>query len=152
MSYLFAFSYCSWGSCGKNTGVGCHFLLYWAMFCQNSLLWPVCLWWPCTAWLIVSLIYASPFATTRLWSMKESTWTWLRVFFGGGRFCSNKFTTFGSSSYYSYYCIPEALGRCGGAVGTDSFSANQLHFSTNPNRLFWANFNSWTPASIYLSA
>ena len=24
---LFAFSYCSWGSPGKNTGVGCHFLL-----------------------------------------------------------------------------------------------------------------------------
>ena len=24
-SHLFAFSYCSWGSRGKNTGVGCHF-------------------------------------------------------------------------------------------------------------------------------
>ena len=39
-------------------------------FCQNSLLWPVCLGWPCMAWLIASLSYASPFATTRLWSMK----------------------------------------------------------------------------------
>ena len=27
MSYLFAFSYCSRGSCSKNTGVGCHTLL-----------------------------------------------------------------------------------------------------------------------------
>ena len=27
MSYLFAFSYCSGGSQGKNTGVVCHFLL-----------------------------------------------------------------------------------------------------------------------------
>ena len=29
MSYLFAFSYCSWGSQGKNTEVVCHFLLQW---------------------------------------------------------------------------------------------------------------------------
>ena len=34
MSYFFAFSYCSWGSCGKNTGVVCHSLLQWATFCQ----------------------------------------------------------------------------------------------------------------------
>ena len=27
MSYLFAFSYCSWGSQGKNTEVVCHSLL-----------------------------------------------------------------------------------------------------------------------------
>ena len=27
MSYLFAFSYCTWGSQGKNTGVGYHFIL-----------------------------------------------------------------------------------------------------------------------------
>ena len=29
MSYLFAFSYCSWGSQGKNAGVVCHSLLQW---------------------------------------------------------------------------------------------------------------------------
>ena len=52
VSYLSAFSYCSWGSRGKNTGVGCHFLLQWTTFCQNSLLWPVSLGWPCMAWLI----------------------------------------------------------------------------------------------------
>ena len=39
MSYLFAFSYCSWGSQGKNTEVVCHSLLQWTMFCQNSPPW-----------------------------------------------------------------------------------------------------------------
>ena len=65
-----AVSSCPWGSPGKNTGVGCHFLLQWTMFRQNSSLWPVHLGWPCTAWLLGSLRYAMPFATTRLWSMK----------------------------------------------------------------------------------
>ena len=34
MSYLFAFSYCSWGSHDKNTEVACHSLLQWTTFCQ----------------------------------------------------------------------------------------------------------------------
>ena len=33
VSYHFAFSYCSWGSWGKNTDVVCHSLLQWATFC-----------------------------------------------------------------------------------------------------------------------
>ena len=70
VSYLFAFSYCSWGSPGKNTGMICHSLLQWTMFFQNSPLWPIHLGWPSMAWLIASLSYASPFARTRLWSMK----------------------------------------------------------------------------------
>ena len=36
VSYLFAFSYCSWGSQGKNTEVVCHSLLQWTMFSQTS--------------------------------------------------------------------------------------------------------------------
>ena len=36
VSYLFAFSYCSWGSEGKNTEVVCHFLLQWTTFCQQK--------------------------------------------------------------------------------------------------------------------
>ena len=36
---------------------------------QNSLLWPVHLGWPCTAWLITLQSYAHPFAT-RQWSLK----------------------------------------------------------------------------------
>src|SRR5574337_145345 len=34
--YHFAFSYCSWGSQGKNTEVVCHSLLQWSTFCQIS--------------------------------------------------------------------------------------------------------------------
>ena len=34
-SYLSAFSYCSWGSQGKNTDVVCHSLLRWTTFCQK---------------------------------------------------------------------------------------------------------------------
>ena len=54
--YLFAFSYCSWGSPGKNTETVCHSFLHWTMFCQNLPPWPIRLGWPYTAWLIVSLI------------------------------------------------------------------------------------------------
>ena len=35
VSYLFVFSYCSWGSQGKNTEVVCHSLLQWTTFCQT---------------------------------------------------------------------------------------------------------------------
>ena len=69
VSYLCAFSYCSWGSHSKNTGVIFHSLLQWTTFCQNSSLWPVCLGWPCTAWLIVSLTYTSSFTVTSLQSI-----------------------------------------------------------------------------------
>ena len=44
-----------WGSLGKNNEVVCHSLLQWIMCCQNSPPWPICLGWPDTAWLIVSL-------------------------------------------------------------------------------------------------
>ena len=63
VSYLFAFSYCSWGSQGKNTEVVCHSLIQWTTFCQNSPPRPVHVGWPYMAWLIVSL------NKTRLWSM-----------------------------------------------------------------------------------
>ena len=51
VSYYFAFSYCSWGSQGKNIEVVCHSLLQWTTFCQTSPPWPVCLGWSHTAWL-----------------------------------------------------------------------------------------------------
>ena len=50
-SFFFAFSYCSWGSQGKNTEVVCHSLLQWTTFCQTSPPWPVHLEWPHMAWL-----------------------------------------------------------------------------------------------------
>ena len=51
VSYLFAFSYCSWVSQGKNTDVVCHSLLQWTTFSQTSPPWPVRLGWPHMAWL-----------------------------------------------------------------------------------------------------
>ena len=36
VSYLFDFSYSSWGSQGKNTEVVCHSFLHWTTFCQKS--------------------------------------------------------------------------------------------------------------------
>ena len=35
MSYVFTFSYCSWGFQGKNTEVFCYSLLQWTTFCEN---------------------------------------------------------------------------------------------------------------------
>ena len=51
VSYHFAFSYCSWGSQGKNTEVVCHSLLQWTILCQTSPPWPAHLGWPHRAWL-----------------------------------------------------------------------------------------------------
>ena len=67
VTYLFAFSYCSWGSQGKNTEMVCHSLLQWTIFCQNSPLGPVHLGWPYTAWLIVSLSHFLFYSST-FWS------------------------------------------------------------------------------------
>ena len=59
------------GTVSKNTGVTC---CLWTIFCQNSSLLPLCLGWPCIAWLITSLSYSSHFVTTNLWSMKGTQW------------------------------------------------------------------------------
>ena len=40
VSYHFVFSYCLWGSQGKNTEVVYHSLLQWTTFCQTSPPWP----------------------------------------------------------------------------------------------------------------
>ena len=59
------------GSHRKYSGVVCQSLPQGTTFCQNSPLWPVRLGWPCMAGLIASLTYASPFAMTRQWSVKD---------------------------------------------------------------------------------
>ena len=74
VSYIFAFSYCSWGSQGKNAEVVHHSLLQWTTFCQNSPPWPVHLGWPYMAWLMVSL------SQTSLWCM----WSVWLIFYGCG--------------------------------------------------------------------
>ena len=71
VSYLFAFSFCSWGSPDETPGVGCHFLLQWTMFCQNSSVWPVRLGWHCMAWLI----------GCDLWSGISYAYTYIHSFF-----------------------------------------------------------------------
>ena len=71
----FAFSYCSWGSWGKNTDLVCHSLLHWTLFCQNSPAWSIRLGWPYMAWLIVLL------SKTRLWSMRLDWLIFLIVVF-----------------------------------------------------------------------
>ena len=74
----FAFSYCSWGSQGKNTEVVCHSLLQLTTFCQNSPPWSVCLGWPYMAWLIVSLLDKAMVYVIRLvsflWLCFHSVW------------------------------------------------------------------------------
>ena len=66
LSYLFAFSYCSWGSQGKNAEALCLSLLQWSTFCQNSPPWPVHLGWPYTTWLIISLSQTRPSRWSRM--------------------------------------------------------------------------------------
>ena len=59
----------SMGFSGKNTGVGCHFLLQWTTFCQNSALWPVPLGWPGTEWLIASSPFDMPWQGCDPWNI-----------------------------------------------------------------------------------
>ena len=65
------FSFCLWDSPGKNTEVGWHFLFQLTMFCQNSSLWPACLWWPCTACLIAHWVMQAPWL---LYSYNSCSW------------------------------------------------------------------------------
>ena len=51
VSYHFAFSYCSWGSQGKNTEVVYHSLLLWTTSGPTSPASPARLGWSHTAWL-----------------------------------------------------------------------------------------------------
>ena len=75
MSYLFAFSYYSWGSQGKNTEVVCHSLLQWTTFCQTSPPWPVCLGWPHMAWLSFSELNN---AVVRVITLASCLWLWFK--------------------------------------------------------------------------
>ena len=84
LTVFFVFLYSSWDSHGKYTGVVCHSLLQWILFCQNSPLWPIHHGWPYTAWLIASLNYASPmpwqgsdpWRGSQMASLMLWTWTW----------------------------------------------------------------------------
>ena len=75
VSYRFAFSYCSWGSQGKNAEVVCHSLLQWTTFCQPSPPWPDCLGWPHTAWLSFTELDKAVVHVIRLASF---LWLWFQ--------------------------------------------------------------------------
>ena len=75
VSYLFAFSYCSWGSQGKNAEVVCHSLLHWTTFCQTSPPWPTCLGWPHRAWLSFTELDKAVVRVIRLTSF---LWLWFQ--------------------------------------------------------------------------
>ena len=73
VAYLFPFSYCSWGSQGKNTEVVCHFLLQWTTFCQASSPWPFHLGCPHMAWL--SFIELDQAVVHVIW-LASCLWLW----------------------------------------------------------------------------
>ena len=75
VSYHFTFSYCSWGSQGKNIEVVCHSLLQWTTFCQTSPPWPVCLGCPHTAWLSFLELYRTVVPVIRFASF---LWLWFQ--------------------------------------------------------------------------
>jgi len=55
VSYIFAFSFCSWGSQCTNNDMVCHSFLQWTTFCQNYPPWLVHLGWPYVVCFIISL-------------------------------------------------------------------------------------------------
>ena len=77
----------------KNTGVVCHSLLQWAMFCQNSPLWLLCFGWPYMTWLIASLsftsslsMYSYSFSSSHveMWELDKEGWVLKNWFFQAG--------------------------------------------------------------------
>ena len=75
VSFHFAYSYCSWGSQGKNTEVVCHSLLQWTTLCQTYPPWPTCLGWPHAAWL--SFIELDK-AMVRVIRLTSFLWLWFQ--------------------------------------------------------------------------
>ena len=78
VAYLFVFSYCSWGSQGKNTEVVCHSLLERITFCRTSPPWSIRLGWPPTAWLSFVELDKAVVHVIRLTSF---LWLWFQCVF-----------------------------------------------------------------------
>ena len=127
--YLFGPLYSSWGSHGKYTGVVCHSLLQRIMFCQNSPVRPVCLRWPCTAWLIASLSYASPFTMTWQWSMKG----WIQI-------CTKK---------YVHKCSEQLSWSVQADLGTVPTSTDKSVMSVSPSH---ENICGWVLSECWMRA
>ena len=75
VSYHYVFSYCSWGSQGKNSKVVCHSLLQWTTFCQSSLPWPDRLGLPHMAWLSFIVLDKAVVCVIRL---ANFLWLWFQ--------------------------------------------------------------------------
>ena len=69
------FSYCSWGSQGKNTDVVCHSLLQWTTLCHTSPPWPSFLGRPHMAWLSFTELDEAVVHVIRLTSF---LWLWFQ--------------------------------------------------------------------------
>ena len=79
----FAFSYCSWGSQGKNTEVVCHSLLQWTSFCQISAPWPTCSGWPHKAWLSFTELDKAVDTSCKELTHWKRLWCWEGLGAGG---------------------------------------------------------------------
>ena len=77
LSYLSAFSYCSWGSQGKNTEVVCHSLLQWTRFCPE-LSTMTCLSWVAIHSMAHSFIEFDK-AVVHVIRLVSFLWLWLSV-------------------------------------------------------------------------
>ena len=110
-TYIF-FSYCSWGSQGKNTEVVCHSLLQWTTFCQTSPPWPVRLGWPHTAWLSFIELDKAVVCVIRLASF---LWLWFQCVCPLMPFCNTYRLTWVSLTLvvgYLFTAIPAKRSHC----------------------------------------
>ena len=118
VSYLFAFSYYSWGSQGNNTEVVCHFLLQWPTFCQTSPLWPVHLGWSHMAWLCFTELDK---AVVRVIRLASCLWLWflsvcpLMPSLSAYRltWIIEKAREFQKNIYFCFYWLCQSLWLCG---------------------------------------
>ena len=85
-----AFSYCSWGSQGKNTKVVRHSLLQWTTFCQNMawLMWLWSMWWVSLVFCDCGFHLVCPL-TDKDKSLTEASW-WERLTVGETGSCSDE--------------------------------------------------------------
>ena len=108
-------------------------------FCQNSSLWPICLGWPCKAWLIASLSYANSSAMIRLprWlSGKESACHCRRC----------KFNPFVGKIPWIWKCQPTPVFLPGKSYGQRSPGACSPWVAKS-----WTRLCSWAHMQVILT-
>ena len=145
MSYHFAFSYCSWGSQGKNTEVVCHSLLQWTTFCQTSPPWPDHLGWPHMAWLSFTELDKA----VVLWS------DWL-VFCDYGFCVSALWCPLATPTVLLGFLLPWPWGVSSGLLQQSVAAAPYLGWGVSPHsRPFWPwtwSSSSWSSCNHVAAA